>query len=957
MATLNLTCNHDARVAQSGGTNLGSGASQGLPFGLYGSYRYRTLLAFPFNFTGWTAINSATLWVRTSSQIHVGFGSAPTVRVQRMAAGGFTEGTSDGLSTGNAVVFPGPSGTTSNQVASGLGTVESTWRGINVTAMMRDALAGQPIYGLLLTAWDGSGESNSASNVGEIYSRDAGSAAYIAFDYDTNTPPTAPTNLAPDGGTVVTSQTPTLTFTPHDPQANAHTAYRYQVALDSGFASVYEDVTVSGSFTDNVAINRVVTNTEARGTTYYWRVQTVDAGGVYGPWSGVSYFKVASLPTVTVSDPPGAGRLGHLWYVAGSGWTSPRLEVDWALSCPDGGSQYSYRVEVQADNAGSPLGTYVGGDDSTTLVDPSTTQRIVPIALTEGNYYHVQVTATCSHGLSQTVAWRRVRVRWGVVTHRFDMGAPTGSLALTVLDVTDETTGGAGRVVVEYQTTATTAAPGAWSGTIGGAGLLQYLWYRTWLLAWGASPAVSPTLNEIKITYTTATISPDKWVMLDPTNESGDVAAYVYGTKSLRMKGKGSAHAVTQAIPVAPNTYYMVSGRIQSVGVNTGAYIGLATAAAGPDVVGATTPPQNAATGFEAPASRVQFAVPWFSGNNTQMYVRCVMSGAVGTTAWFDAIKVEASTVVTPWTPGYVANAVVLDAGGLQIDAFNGGLFRLRGSAGGVRDTVDLGANGLVFGGSEQLSSPAATILQSSGSFRVGSPNVAGGSGIDLGGGAMELVANAGTPLIDFKADATVDFDTRVWNPDRFTLEVVAAIFKNVGLHRKGGAAFPTVGRTTGDTFYRTDLNMEFFWDGSRWVSTQLFQMGFVANNVGNTTLTATGAAFVGPVPTKAGMSDIVFTEFMVEWIVASGGTALGASHNWMTYIVGRYGNTAGSNTSGYFTLQANSGASDTWRRDTFAIYTLVGSTPYALAWYWTKTGTPGNLSAVCLLSYRYVAV
>ena len=93
---------------------------------------------------------------------------------------------------------------------------------------------------------------------------------------------------------------------------------------------------------------------------------------------------------------------------------------------------------------------------------------------------------------------------------------------------------------------------------------------------------------------------------------------------------------------------------------------------------------------FEDPRSRMATGV-WNSGNNTQVTVRCINEGAVGTTAWFDAIKLEASTVVTPWSPGYVANAVVLDAGGLQIDGSQGGIFRLRANNGGARDLVELG--------------------------------------------------------------------------------------------------------------------------------------------------------------------------------------------------------------------------------------------------------------------------
>ena len=53
----------DARVArrESDNWDAGSGSSDGLPMGLYSGYRYRILLGFSINMTGWTSITSAVL--------------------------------------------------------------------------------------------------------------------------------------------------------------------------------------------------------------------------------------------------------------------------------------------------------------------------------------------------------------------------------------------------------------------------------------------------------------------------------------------------------------------------------------------------------------------------------------------------------------------------------------------------------------------------------------------------------------------------------------------------------------------------------------------------------------------------------------------------------------------------------------------------------------------------------
>ena len=81
-----------------------------------------------------------------------------------------------------------------------------------------------------------------------------------------------------------------------------------------------------------------------------------------------------------------------------------------------------------------------------------------------------------------------------------------------------------------------------------------------------------------------------------------------------------------------------------------------------------------------------------------------------GSKAWFDAIKLEESTVATPWSPGAIG-ATVIDAGGVQIDGSRGGVFRYKGIAGGARDTVEGGNQGLLFGSDTEVTAPSAGSL------------------------------------------------------------------------------------------------------------------------------------------------------------------------------------------------------------------------------------------------------
>jgi hypothetical protein len=80
-------------------------------------------------------------------------------------------------------------------------------------------------------------------------------------------------------------------------------------------------------------------------------------------------------------------------------------------------------------------------------------------------------------------------------------------------------------------------------------------------------------------------------------------------------------------------------------------------------------------------------------------------------TAWFDAIKLEESTVATPWSPGAVGASAV-DAGGVQIDGAKGAVLRYRGQGGGLRDLVEGGAHALLFGSDTQLYSDTAGRLK-----------------------------------------------------------------------------------------------------------------------------------------------------------------------------------------------------------------------------------------------------
>jgi hypothetical protein len=272
-----------------------------------------------------------------------------------------------------------------------------------------------------------------------------------------------------------------------------------------------------------------------------------------------------------------------------------------------------------------------------------------------------------------------------------------------------------------------------------------------------------------------------------------------------------------------------------------------------------------------------------FVATAASVTVRCVGNGAGGTFAWFDALKLEQSAVVTPWTPGFVGRGVIVDAGGIQVDASAGGLLRARGSTGGARDVLEVGSNGLRFGMDSvaEISSPAANILK-------------------LGTGSL----------------------------------------------RAGGTSFPG-SPTSDDLFYRSDLNMWFFYDGTRWLSTQVFVVSssteanatsyFIASS------TSKNRVMVASMVTPFG-TDVWIEAIALGIAISSGGTALSGSHKWvLDFMVDNAAIPATSLAS----ISIDSGSSGIFKSYSVDVGALRGAaaTNPVISMNITKTGTPGDLN------------
>lgn len=164
------------------------------------------------------------------------------------------------------------------------------------------------------------------------------------------------------------------------------------------------------------------------------------------------------------------------------------------------------------------------------------------------------------------------------------------------------------------------------------------------------------------------------------------------------------------------------------------------------------------------------------------------------------------------------------------------------------------------------------------------------------------------------------------------------------------GTSFPG-SPATGSRYFRTDRGIEYYYDGTRWLSVQVFNDAIpeVSNIAFPYAATALGAERL-LVP-YAGTYDLWLVEVQVAFFVL-GGTALSASHKWVSVFQKLVA--AGTATT-IATVNIDSGASSVWRTSVTAIGALLGTTHFTFSVDHTKTGTPGNLYTVPRIIYRLV--
>jgi hypothetical protein len=164
------------------------------------------------------------------------------------------------------------------------------------------------------------------------------------------------------------------------------------------------------------------------------------------------------------------------------------------------------------------------------------------------------------------------------------------------------------------------------------------------------------------------------------------------------------------------------------------------------------------------------------------------------------------------------------------------------------------------------------------------------------------------------------------------------------------GTSFPG-SKATGDRYWRTDLALEFYWDGTRWLTTQLFHDPLASSDV-------VLPVAAGSSPSTVGRATIKATSALDLWLIAfETVTAVFTTNNGSNYWTTELFKVNAANTA--TSVVSNNSSADTvsnWVSKSTAIGASIDLATYKeIETRVTKTGTPGIIYAATAVSYRLI--
>lgn len=163
------------------------------------------------------------------------------------------------------------------------------------------------------------------------------------------------------------------------------------------------------------------------------------------------------------------------------------------------------------------------------------------------------------------------------------------------------------------------------------------------------------------------------------------------------------------------------------------------------------------------------------------------------------------------------------------------------------------------------------------------------------------------------------------------------------------GTSFPG-SAATGDRYWRTDRQLEYTYDGTRWVCTCLHELNFTERtNQSQTGFGATGT--LGNATTLGSLGDIFVEDFIFMAFASSG--AFDGTNNW-TVVLDKLN--ASNTATTISTLTLNSQTSNNWKEWLGTVDAVVaGSAHLAFRIQLTKNNAAPNLICAATVTYRRV--
>jgi hypothetical protein len=166
------------------------------------------------------------------------------------------------------------------------------------------------------------------------------------------------------------------------------------------------------------------------------------------------------------------------------------------------------------------------------------------------------------------------------------------------------------------------------------------------------------------------------------------------------------------------------------------------------------------------------------------------------------------------------------------------------------------------------------------------------------------------------------------------------AVAWNSGTANPGSAA-------AGDRFWRTDLGLEAYYDGTRWLSTTLYAAD----------ITTPDTAGIQPLSADGTMGRISLwhSDFAIWLVSLYGATYVNTTNDGTKFWTAALAGSVTSTAYGNFTTAAQ--AADTHTGHKTALNQVAGATERGMTLTWTKTSTPGAVYWGVTVTYRLIVV